>query len=434
MQLHQQYYARLPAADRISHVQTLADHEDPTIRGLAVAWSSELLANSGSVGQRALADLLLRLCHDGTPSVQLAAALALGRVTDPRAFDQLRRLLRHGTAPVRAAAAHALAQQALGRTSSSIVPDPNDPNAAMLRQVVPLLQKALDDPALEVVVAAAEDLGTLGVPEAGPVLTALLRHPSESVRQTAAQALEHVADSKVIEGLLLALNDPAVSVRFGLVEALSRAAGDGQSLTEAQRTDLVGHLEDLVLRDSDPGVRSRSARVLGQCAPSSELSFLWRRVVSREDNRVQETAWAAVIEILARSGNLDLLHQWDRTLSEANQGARRVQMLMEVCERWKRADTTRSLVGHATEALVQAQLDQGKWSGAFPLVRELLARPGNDNEVDRRLCWLLNIGERALSEGNRSEALRAVREAQPFLNRNNGLTNEFEKLEKKARP
>jgi HEAT repeat protein len=356
-------------------------------------------------------------------------------VNDPRAFDQLRRLLRHGSASVRAASAHALAQQALSRpapSSSALELDPN--NAGLLRQVVPLLQKALDDPALEVVVAAAEDLGSLGVPEAGPVLTALLRHPSEPVRQTAAQALERVADAKIIDGLLAALDDTAVTVRFGLVGSLGRAAGDGAALSEPQRTRLVARLEELVLRDSDPGVRSRASRVIGQCAPSSELSFLWRRVLSREDSRVQETAWGAVVEIIARSGNLDLLRQWDRTLSEANQGSRRLQMLTEVCERWKRNDATRTLVGHATEALVQAQLDQKKWSGAFPLVRELLAHPGNDSEIDRRLCWLLSIADLALSEGNREEALRAVREAQPYLNRNNSLAGEFEKLEKRAKP
>jgi HEAT repeat protein len=435
-QLHQQYYARLPAADRINHVQTLADHEDPSVRALAVSWSSELLPGVDVVGQRTLADLLLRLCHDGNASVQLSAALALGRVNDPRAVDQLRRLLRHGSAPVRAAAAHALAQQALASASKTgIEPVSLDPQKnEMMRQVVPLLQKALDDPALEVVVAAAEDLGTLGVPEAGPVLTALLRHPSEPVRQTAAQALEHVADAKIIDGLLAALDDPAVTVRFGLVGALGRAAGDGQPLSEPQRTRLVGRLEELVLRDSDSGVRSRAARVLGQCAPSSELSFLWRRVLSREDSRVQETAWAAMVEILVRSGNLDLLHQWDRTLSEANQGTRRLQMLLEVCERWRRSEATRPLVVSATEALVQAQLEQRKWDRAFPLVRDLLTRPGSDSEVYHRLTLLLTIGECALSDGNRGEAMRAVREAQPYLTSNNSLAGEFDKLEKRARP
>ena len=74
--------------------------------------------------------------------------------------------------------------------------------------MIPALQKALDDPSLEVVVEAAESLGTLGAPEAGPVLTVLLRHPSRSARQTAALALERVADVGVLDGLLQALDDP----------------------------------------------------------------------------------------------------------------------------------------------------------------------------------------------------------------------------------
>jgi hypothetical protein len=91
-------------------------------------------------------------------------------------------------AAVRAAAARSLAQQARGTGAEAL---------ERQRQVVPLLQKALEDPALEVVVEAAEDLGALGVPEAGPVLTVLLRHPSPPVRQTAAQALERVAEAKL---------------------------------------------------------------------------------------------------------------------------------------------------------------------------------------------------------------------------------------------
>src|SRR5262249_43828328 len=154
---------------------------------------------------------LLRLSHDGNPDVQRPAVLALGRITNQRTFDQLQRLLREGKTIVRAAAAHALAQQALAKVPGSVPavppadPEPGLRNPEQVRKVVPLLQKALDDPALEVVVAAAEDLGTLGVPEAGPVLATLLRHQSESVRQTAAQALERVADPAVLSGVLAGL-------------------------------------------------------------------------------------------------------------------------------------------------------------------------------------------------------------------------------------
>ncbi len=114
-------------------------------------------------------------------------------------------------------------------------------------------------------------------------------------------------------------------------------------------------------------------------------------------------------------------------------GNRRLQLLSEVAERWKRTDATRALGVTATEMLVQAQLDHGKWAAAFPLIHDLLDRPGTTDELDRRLRWLLKAGEKALLEGNRTEALRAVREAQPFLARSNGLATEFEKLDQKAR-
>src|SRR5207247_7921602 len=112
-------------------------------------------------------------------------------------------LVLRGPASLRAAAALSLAQQARGTGPEAL---------ALQRQVVPVLQKALEDPALEVVVEAAEDLGTLGVAEAGPVLTALLRHPSETVRQTAAQALERFADTSILCGQLKTIDEPSVMV------------------------------------------------------------------------------------------------------------------------------------------------------------------------------------------------------------------------------
>jgi HEAT repeat protein len=303
----------------------------------------------------------------------------------------------------------------------------------MVRQVVPLLQKALDDPALEVVVAAAENLGTLGVPEAGPVLTVLLRHHSESVRQTAAQALERIADPAVLDGVLGALEDSSITVRFGLVGALGRIAGEGRRLTDAQRSRILTRLEDLLLRDPDAGVRSRAASVIGQTGAQVELPFLWRRLQAREDSRVQEKTWAAMVEIIARSGNLELVRHWDRTLAEADQGARRLELLGEINERWKKLERTKPMTAGLTEMLVQAQLEQGKWAAALPLVRELLDRPADATDVDRRLGLLLKVGERALQEGNWAEALRVVREAQPFLPRSNGMAPEFDKLERRAK-
>jgi hypothetical protein len=300
------------------------------------------------------------------------------------------------------------------------------------KQVIPTLQKALEDPALEVVVEAAEDLGVLGAQGASPVLTRLLRHPSEPVRQAAAQALERVADAAVLDRLLDALDDTSAAIRFTVVGALARAAGDGSALPDPKRRTLLARLESLLLHDPDPGVRSRAATVLGECGTNAQLPALWRCVTAGEDGRVQEKAWAAFVEVLARSGNLALLQEWDHTLGAAKQGARRLQLLGEMANRWQKGPDRKTVAGPAQELLVQGQLDQGKWAAAFPQVREMLARANNEAELSQRLRWLLKIGDLALRDGNQAEALRAVQDAQPYLQRASDLAGAFERLEKEA--
>ncbi len=423
LRLHQQIYSRLPGNERMTYLEALLDQEDATVRGLAVTWALEMLPSPDANRQREVTQLLLCLTQDGSVEVQRAAVLALGRVTDATAFDRLKVLLEKGAPPVRAAAARALAAQARGRDDAAI---------QRQKQVVPALQKALEDPAIEVVVEAAEDLGTLGVPEAGPVLTSLLCHQSENVRQTAAQALERVADATVLNSLLKAVDDPSVTVRFSLVGALGRAVCECDTLPEEQRKRLLAKLEALMLHDSDPGVRSRAATVLGECGPPTVLPLLWRCVLSGEEARVQDKAWGAFIEIVGRSANLSVLREWDGTLTEAKQGPRRLQLLAEAVSRWQKRTETRTLVLPAQEMLVQAQLELGKWSAAFPVVRELLQRQATEAETTQRLRWLLSVGEQALQEGNRTEAQRAVQEAQAFLPRTGALTEAFDKLAKQA--
>jgi HEAT repeat protein len=425
VRLHEQIYARLSPGDRLNHIQAMSEADEGAVRALAVTWSVELLAAADEAGQRVVADLLLRLSHDGDREVKRSAILALGRVHSPRVFDRLCLVMHYASPTLRAAAARALGQEAWG----------SGPEAeARQRQVIPILQKALDDPALEVVVEAAESLGSLGVPEAGSVLTVLLRHPSESVRQTAAMALERVADTSMLDGLLGALDDPALSVRFSLLGALERAAGDGHELSESQLARLVARVEGLFVRDVDPGVRSRAATVLGDCGSPAVLPVLWRRVQATEEGRVQEKAWAAMVEVLARSGNLELIREWDHTLAEAGQKVRRLQLWSEVYARWHKQATEQANMKPVLENLIQAQLDQGKWSAALPLLRELLTRKDSDAARERYLGWWLSVGEQALKEGNRTEARRALEEARPYLNRASSIARDFEKLEKLSRP
>jgi HEAT repeat protein len=423
LRLHQQFYNRLPATERLGYIQSLVDQDDPAVRALAVLWAVEMLPAADLTRQRTLAQILVKLSGDTSVEVQRAAVLGLGRVDDPAALDRLYSLIQKGRPQVRAAAARSLALQA--RTAGA-------EGQGRFKDVIPTLQKALDDSTLEVVVEAAEDLGVLGARDAGPVLTGLLRHSSEPVRQVAAQALERVADVTVLDRLLEALDDGNAAIRFSVVGALGRAAGDGSNLPEPKRKLLLARLEALLLRDPDPAVRGRAATVLGECGTAAQMPALWRCVTTGEDGRVQEKAWTAFVEVLAHSGNLALLQEWDHTLGAAKQGARRLQLLGELANRWQRGPDRKTVGGPAQELLVQGQLDQGKWAEALPRVRDLLARAGTDAEVTQRLRWLLTIGELALREGNRTEALRAVQDAQPYLQRAGALCTEFEKLEKNA--
>jgi HEAT repeat protein len=427
LRLQQQLYSRLAPAERLAHIQQVLEQDDAAARLLCVQWLLEMLPTvTEEAKQKTLTTLLLRLTFDATLDVQRAAVLSMGRLPlDEDAVARLKALLRRGDASVRAAAARALAQ--LARS--------NDPGAAALqKQVVPLLQKALNDPALEVVVEAAEDLGALGAPEAGPVLLGLLQHTSEPVRQTAAQALERVADRSVLDGLLEVKDEASVTVRFSCVGALARAIGDSHDLEEGKLKQVVRRLEAFLQRDPDAGVRSRAATVLGECAPASTLSTLWKCCHSGEDVRVQEKAWAALIEVLVRAESVQLLQEWDSQLAKAKQGTRRMQMLAEVVARWGRRADQQQLAQQAQETQVNAQLELGKWAMALPLIREILTRPGNEVEVARRLRWLLNAGELALQDGQREEAHRIALEAQPHLPRTGPLTEGFEKLLKASAP
>ena len=364
LRLQQQLYSRLSGNERVSHIQSLLDQDDPVVRALAVTWSVELLPTAEAAHKRLLTQVLLRLSQDSTVEVRRAAVLGLGRVSDVRVFARLQRLAQApqaGETPiapaVRTAALHALTLHTRGKQADE---------AARRKQIMPLLQKALDDPALEVVVEAAEDLGTLGAREAGPVLTGLLHHPSETVRQAAAQALERVAEPTVLPGLLDALDDSCATVRFNLVGALAHAAGDSTRLSEEQRKRLLKRLEGLLQRDSDPGVRSRAASVLGECASPAQLATLWRCVLAGEDARVQEKAWTAFLDILARTGQLALVREWDRTLTAARQGPRRLQMLAEIVTRWQRQPPRKDLLVPAEEMLVQRS---SNWASGPPRFR-----------------------------------------------------------------
>ena len=432
--LHQQVYGRLPATERLGYIQSTAASDDPAVRLLAVNWGVDMLSRrAGGLGpapgqewlaHHTLSEVLLRLSHDNMPEVQRLAVLGLGRVKAERAFVRLRSALRQGQASVRAAAARALAQQVQQAPGSNAKMD------GRRKQVVAILQKALDDCALEVVVEAAEELGGLGVPEAGPVLTGLLKHTSVNARRAAAHALERVADAAVLDDVLAALEDRDVAVRFSLVGAAGHAAAGRKSPSAGQRDKMLGRLREVMQRDTDPGVRSRAATILGEWGQASVMPALWGRVIASEDNRVQEKAWAAMVEILARTASVELLREWDSRLAKEGQSARRLRLLLEVHDRWQRRADARVLFVPAAELLAQAHIEQGKWSAAEPLLRETLSRVVDAAACERALRLLLTGTRQAAQGGNAAAALRMIVEARPYLSRGSRLAEEFDQLEK----
>ncbi|MFO0879988.1 MAG: HEAT repeat domain-containing protein [Gemmataceae bacterium] len=425
LRLHQQLYSRLPAVERYTLLQGLPDQDDPAVRALAVGWTVDLLPTADTTQQKTLARILLRLSSDSAPEVQKEAVVALGRLSDLAAFERLQELSRQGSPLIRAAAIRALALQARGNTPEARV---------RLKMVVPQMQKALEDRELEVVVEAAEALGMLGAPEAGPVLIGLLRHPSEHVRQTAAQALERTADAGLLDGLLRGLEDPAVMVRFSLLGALARSAGNGQALPDELRKRLYERLDGLMRRDVDAGVRSRAATVLGECGTAEVLPLLWQHTQVGADGRVQEKAWEAFIDVLARLGDLTVLEGWNTRLAEAKQGTRRVQLWGKLHTRWEQIATMREQANTALEGLAQAQLDLGKWSVAAPMLQTLLARTTDAQEVQRTryLKGLTEAARLGIKEGQGVEVLRLLQEARPYLGKLEKLAVQFDQLEKEA--
>jgi hypothetical protein len=139
-----------------------------------------------------------------------------------------------------------------------------------------------------------------------------------------------------------------------------------------------------------------------------------------------------MLEIIGRSNSLSLLQEWDRTLTATKQGSRRLQLLADAAARWSKRAETKTIADGALELQVKAQLEQGKWAAAFPIVRDLLPRQATEAESEQRLRWLLTIGELALQDGNKAEAQRVVQEASPYVSKAGALADAFEKLGKQA--
>lgn len=419
VQLHQQIYSKTPPADRLNHFQTLVQSDYPAVRVQAIVWMVESLPELDSSQQRQVTQLLLQLTEDGVEAVQRQAVLALEkRLEDPQVLKRLLHVLETGNVLVRAAAA-----RSLGRYRAA----PQKPEQTA--QILAVLQKALRDPSLLVVAEATESIGAIGTPQAPIILAELLRHPSEGVRQAAARALEPIADERILGNLWQALADQSASVRFHIVGAVGRI---GSHSADQVKSEIVARLQTLLVQDGDPGVRSRAASVLGELGTAADLHFLWQRCQATEDERVKTKAWTAMIDILARSANPDLIVQWDQLLANHRETARRIELLTEIRNRWQKVESLRGHLDAIQALLVQAYLAQRRWQSAGPLALELARRAPNDSELRRRLRWLLAAGYLAVEDKHPEEALAWLREAEDLLTRAGDLAFEFAVLRQRA--
>ncbi len=424
LRLHQDLYARQNATERLAYLPTLVEQPDPALRNQAAIWCAEALAVTEPGPAKPLGAILIRLSRDSDPTVARSACVGLGKVTDPVARDRLIQVASSPSVPLRVAALRGLAQQARL---------PSNQDATAKAAIEAQIFKSLEDPAIEVVVEAAEDLSIRGQEAAVPFLANLLRSPQEPVRKISAQALERVANSTAIEAILKAMDDPQPLVRFSLVGAMSHILGQKEKISATDLLRLQSRLEVVLLRDGDSGVRARAASAMGETGGPSILGILWRAASSAEDARVQDKAWAAMMEIMARAAQPNLVLEWDKTLSDANQSQKRLNLLVEMSSRWQKRNDAKTLLAPLQEPLASVSLEQGKWQTALGPLRELLSTMTNETQTQAHLRKWLAACNFALAEGNAPEALKLLREVEPLLGKNTPLAQQAQDLARKAK-
>jgi HEAT repeat protein len=226
--------------------------------------------------------------RDEHPMVQIAAARALGRLSDTEAVDALIDTLKDENPVLRKSVAVALAQIGDARATKPLIEtlrrcsaediavsigkinfqallnlldlkdtDPNIPVAIVARalgvlkdaRAVPRLLSLLHDKDWRVRKGSAGALGKIGDRRAAePLIDALQRDVQPDVRSSAAEALGRLKDPRAIEPLINALNDKAHYVRENAVNALDEIA-DPRAL-EA--------LEAAAAHDGNPSVRLKA--------------------------------------------------------------------------------------------------------------------------------------------------------------------------------
>jgi HEAT repeat protein len=181
------------------------------------------LVQAGATSDEALLDLV----RDDRVADELRAngCWLLGRLASRGGTEVLVELLGDASVDVRAEAAGSLG---LLGTADSPIADA-------------LVEAVVHDPATPVRAAAIHALGILGGASAAPTLLALVEdhHADPELRADAAEACAHMTDSRIVDALLDALDDPSPLVRYAAAYSLGQQ-GDAKA---------VARLEEVAARD-----------------------------------------------------------------------------------------------------------------------------------------------------------------------------------------
>lgn len=168
----------------------------------------------GYIGDETVVEPLLEALAHEDSGIRQSAALSLGRLQDSRAFEPLRARLEDCEPGVRQASVDALIALDLDRAVLALEGRLHDPDPWVRYHVVSalsdrhheaipgLLIRALQDPALVVVIAASEALGRLGVEHSAGQLAGLLDRPEPELVRCVIQSLTLLGGEEAKAALL----------------------------------------------------------------------------------------------------------------------------------------------------------------------------------------------------------------------------------------
>jgi len=298
-------------------IALLASEDEPTANkiftsiGVPAVWPlSKALSSDDYELQRRASDILKQIDVAGVAElvrglrsemadVRVRAAIALGKIGDPQAFDFLRNALGDTNVGVRAGVAFALGQIRKPDALKYLIPALSDPEwivrwaAAYALGNIPDAQSvdslliALDDPDIDVQARIIETLGQIGDPRAMNPLLHATGDLDPEIRSRAIEALGRLKILAAFDYLAQALSDKDGDVRVVAAKGLG-------ILNDSRGIELL----IATLRDPDDAVKEAAAEALGDLGDSRAIPEL--SILAEGTGFKADVAWQAVLKIQKR--------------------------------------------------------------------------------------------------------------------------------------